>query len=118
MAGQLHRLRSGVPLVRPPVQAGPAEGDGPVEEAPGQGRKHVVVDGRAAGAHAEQGDGGGVSAVVDDVLLNPSGSRFINLATLKKNIENLSITSLPPLDPTCRSFRALRRPRARGSQIC
>ena len=72
VAGQLHRLHSGVPLVRPPVQAGPAEGDGPVEEAPGQGRQHVVVDGRAAGAHAEQGDGGGVSAVVGDVLLNPS----------------------------------------------
>ena len=61
-----------MPLVRPPVEAGPAEGDGPAEEAPGQGRELVEVDGRAAGAHAEQGDGGGVPAIVGDVLLNPS----------------------------------------------
>ena len=49
----------------------------PVKEAPGQGRKHVIVDGGAACAHAEQGDGSGVPAVVDDVLLNPSAVRNI-----------------------------------------
>ena len=77
MVGQLHRLHSRVPLVRPPVQAGPALRDGPVKEALGQGRKHVVVDGGAACAHAEQSDGSGVPAVVDDVLLNPSAVRNI-----------------------------------------
>ena len=50
----------------------------PVKEAPGQGRKHVIVDGGAACAHAEQSDGSGVPAVVDDVLLNPSAVRNIH----------------------------------------
>ena len=38
---------------------------------PGQRRQHVVVHGRAARAHPEQRDGGGVTAIVGDVLLDP-----------------------------------------------
>ena len=38
---------------------------------PGQRRQHVVVHGRAARAHPEQRDGGGVAAIVGDVLLDP-----------------------------------------------
>ena len=116
MVGELHGLRPRVPLVRPPVEAGAAERDGPVKEAPGERREHVVVDGGAAGAHAEQGDGRGVPAVVGDVLLDPSVVRALQsrnfLATLIK------ITSSPPLDPTCRSFPAPLRPQMRGIRIC
>ena len=71
MVGELHGLRPRVPLVRPPVEAGAAERDGPVKEAPGERREHVVVDGGAAGLLPGDGDPRGVTAKRLNVLPHP-----------------------------------------------